>query len=146
MRSAPPTITTSRNRIDWKNGKDSGLTKSLIEREDDARDAGQRPPRCVNATVRIEQSDRGRSTARDLGIAHGAHREAPRARGEPGVEPEASAASAAGPARDLALGELAADQARVGMPIRPFQPPVRRSHSTAPYSTMKPKAIVTMAR
>ena len=30
-RSAPPIITTSRNRIDWKNGNDSGLMKLLID-------------------------------------------------------------------------------------------------------------------
>src|SRR5207344_2994996 len=29
-RSAPPSMTTSRNRIDWKKGNDSGLMKLLI--------------------------------------------------------------------------------------------------------------------
>ena len=34
----------------------------------------------------------------------------------------------------------------VGMPSSPFQPPVRAPHSAAPCSTIKPNAIVTMAR
>ena len=56
-RSAPPIMTTSRNRIDWKNGKDSGLMKSLMA----AKTPPARPATAAdmaNATVRISVGSR----------------------------------------------------------------------------------------
>ena len=67
----------------------------------------------ANATVRISVGSRPIDCARHLGIAHRAHGLAPWARLQARVEPEGErAVSSSDEHGDLALGELAAGEAR----------------------------------
>ena len=133
-RSAPPIITTSRNRIDWKNGKDSGLMKLLIEANmppasPASRRRDARTPRCGSA------SDRGRSTGSRLRnrappawpLPHGLAL-------EPGIQPERRSAVSSSDQNGDARARRTRAPSRLGagMPIRPFQPPVSRSTRPRP--------------
>ncbi len=51
VRSTPPTITTSTNRIDWKNGKELGATNVVADAKNDPAIPASTAD-IVNATVR----------------------------------------------------------------------------------------------
>ena len=76
-RSAPPIITTSRNRIDWKNGKRFRADEIADRGEDAAGKPGEHGRDARTPSVRIERRIEADRLAGDFGIAHRAHGVAP---------------------------------------------------------------------
>mgnify|MGYP003694461449 CR=1 FL=1 len=146
---APPTMTASRNRIDCENGKELGA--------DEGRSAARTAPPAspVNAadsakatvlTMTRVEADRPR---RGLAVAHGAPWPCPAARAPAGGTRRATRRRARREQRQqpaLALEAAAAGPAAAMSDeavLAAGQPP---RHSIVTCSTMKPKAMVTMAR
>ena len=141
----PPIITTSRNRMDWKNGKDSGLMKLVI----DAKTAPARPARTADsakAMVRIQT----RLSPRDWpAISESRTARMARPHGLAFSLANRTIAMVVKATTNRAMSRSSKECPKapgVGMFMIPFQPPVTSLHSAALCSTTKPNAMVTMAR
>ena len=143
--STPPTMTTRRNRIDWRNEKLPGVTNA-VSGEKNAPATPVASADSVNAMVRIrtvsspiEPAAISESRTARMARPHGLRARRANSQSTAAVTTITSTASAR---------SLNASPAIVGggMFMSPFAPPVSPCHSTAAFSTMNPKAIVTMAR
>ena len=138
-------ITTSTNRIDCENVKVDGVTKP---------DSGANSPpaspaqaaETANATVFTATGFNPIDSAA-ISESFTARIAAPQSLRASRENAYTSTAAAAIDSRATPRSPNAnPNAATVGMPMIPFWPPVRPLHSTALCSTMKPKAIVTIAR
>ena len=142
---APPIITTSTNRIDCRNANELGVTNP---------DSGaNRPPanpasaaETAKATV-LTAAGRARSTPRRFRCR--ALRASPRptcrarASGTATARPPPTTIATTATVRSLPANPESAGRGRC---MRPFWPPVSARISIAPCSTMKPNAMVIIAR
>ena len=126
-RSAPPSMTTSRNRIDWKNGKRFRADEIADRGEDAAGNPGEHGRDARTPSVRISVGSSPIETAG--GFPNRAPRAWPCPRGcrSAGVKRASdNAVSATDEKGDVALADIEPRTALgPGMPDRPFQPPVR---------------------
>ena len=145
MRSAPPIITTSTNRIDWNSENDDGAMNSVSG----AKKAPAIPPRTaerVKASVRVASGSKPTPPR-----PSSASRTARKARPQP-LAAKRLYPSSERPATMtvvIASPRWLQSQPRTetgGMFITPLAPPVTLFHSMAPNSTMNANAIVTIAR
>src|SRR5215469_4791674 len=103
--SMPPTMTTSRNRIDWKNGNESGLMKFVAD--------AKTPPATPAVSERgVADHDRIETdrNAGDLRISDRAHRSAPSADAQLAEEEDCEHGEREYQIRDRAVRELDAEQ------------------------------------
>src|SRR5688572_10467303 len=142
---APPIMTTRTKRIDWENVNVDGVTKA----ESGAKSAPASPAQAadtVNATVftatglrptdsaAVSESLTARIAAPQLDLE--------RRQNASSTTAATTIVASATPRSPNDWPKIAGD----GIPMIPFCPPVTPRHSTATYSTMKPNAIVTIAR
>ena len=142
---APPTTTTSRNRMDWVKGKELGAMKPPSGACSPPASPAS-PAETTKASVRTgssatptERAATGAALAARIARPSGLrfnHAKAQSAAAQTSTESSAvSPVLKPCPASDGG-----------GMPGSPTEPPVSPAHSTLTLSTMKPKAMVTMAR
>ena len=142
---APPTITTSTNRIDCMKAKVEGVTKP----DSGAKRAPARPAQAADsakASVLMATGFRptdSAATSESFTARIAEPQEERCSRQKPSTSSAHSAIASSATPRSP---NLVPNASMVGTPMMPFWPPVTVFHSAAPFSTTKPKAMVTIAR